>query len=72
MPRAEVAEQAAAAPCPFCNHRPINRDLRAGMWSCSNCGEGGMLMADRNADQPRSGWPFGDTAVPMSLEFDHA
>jgi ribosomal protein L37AE/L43A len=72
MPRAEVAEQAAASPCPFCNHRPIHRVIRAGVWSCSNCGERGMLMAGRNAGRaPEFGWPFRDTAVPMPLGTDH-
>lgn len=67
MPRAEVAEQAAASPCPLCNHRPIRRDFLSGMWSCSNCGERGMLMWDGGKD-----WPPRDTAVPMPLELDHA
>lgn len=63
MPSAEVAEQAAASPCPFCNHRPIRRDFLTGMWSCSNCGERGQLMFDAK-------WPPRDSAVPMPPEFD--
>jgi ribosomal protein L37AE/L43A len=64
-PRAEMAEEATASPCPFCNYRPIKRDSLSGMWSCSNCGERGMLMFD-------AGWPPRETGVPMPLELDHA
>jgi ribosomal protein L37AE/L43A len=64
QPRAERAEQAAASPCGFCGHRPIRRDFLTGMWSCSNCGERGMLMWD-------SKWPPRDTAEPIALELEN-
>lgn len=67
MPRAEQAEEAAASPCPFCNHRPIRREFGPGMWSCSNCGERGMLMFDARSD-----WPPRDTGVPMPLTLEGA
>jgi ribosomal protein L37AE/L43A len=63
QPRAEVAEQAAASPCPYCHHRPIERDYLTGLWHCCNCGESGHLEFEEGA-------PPRETAVPQALEFD--
>lgn len=63
-PRAERAEEAAASPCPHCDHRPVNRNFLTGMWSCLNCSAGGFLMWDSN------GWAIRDTAVPMPLTLE--
>lgn len=65
MLRAEVAEQAAASPCPYCNHRPVERDFLIGLWHCANCGESGRLAFEPDT-------PPRETAVPQALEFDHA
>lgn len=65
QPRAEVAEQSAASPCPYCAQRPVGRNFRTGQWICCNCGEYGPM-----AWEP--GTPPRETATPLAPEFDHA